>query len=64
MKYNSIGGRSMKRKTVDAMREIRLWAVQVVVPIFGITMAIPELRDPAIEKYKSVKEKIEKKLKK
>ena len=54
----------MKRKTVDIMREIRLWAVQVVVPIFGITMAIPELRDPAIEKYKSVKEKIEKKLKK
>lgn len=54
----------MKRKTVDAMREIRLWAVQVVVPIFGITMAIPELRDPAIKKYKSVKEKIEKKLKK
>lgn len=54
----------MKRKTVDTMREIRLWTVQVVVPLFGITMAIPELRDPVIEKYKNVKEKIEQKLKK
>lgn len=31
----------MKRKTVDTMREIRLWIIQVVVPLFGITMAIP-----------------------
>lgn len=54
----------MKRRTIDAMRELRLWTVQVVVPIFGITMAIPELRDPAIEKFKGVKESIEKKLKK
>ena len=52
----------MKRKTVDAMREIRLWAVQVVVPLVGITMAIPELRDPGVAKYKNVKEKIERKL--
>lgn len=54
----------MKRKRVDAMREIRLWTVQVVVPLFGITMAIPELRDPMLDKYKSIKEKIEQKLKK
>lgn len=54
----------MKRKTVDTMREIRLWTVQVVVPLFGITMAIPELRDPVIDKYKNVKEKVEQKLKK
>lgn len=54
----------MKRKTVDTMREIRLWTVQVIVPLFGITMAIPELRDPVIDKYKSVKEKVEQKLKK
>ena len=54
----------MKRKTVDTMREIRLWAMQVVVPLVGITMAIPELRDPVVAKYKNVKEKIEQKLKK
>ena len=54
----------MKRRTIDAMRELRLWTVQVVVPIFGITMAIPELRDPAMKKFKGVKEKIEQKLKK
>ena len=64
MKHNSKGGRSMKRRTVDTMREIRLWAVQVIVPIFGITMAIPELRDPVVEKFKGVKESIEKKMKK
>ena len=54
----------MKRRTIDAMRELRLWTEQVIVPMFGITMAIPELRDPAIEKFKGVKESIEKKLKK
>ena len=54
----------MKRKNINTMREIRLWAVQVVVPLFGITMAIPELRDPIVEKYKNVKSSIEKKMKK
>lgn len=54
----------MKRRTIDTMRELRLWTVQVVVPMFGITMAIPELRDPVVAKYKNVKEKIEQKLKK
>lgn len=52
----------MKRKTVDTMREIRLWVVQIGVPLFGIVMAVPELRDPALKKCKSVKESIEKKL--
>lgn len=54
----------MKRKTLESMREIRLWTIQVVVPIIGITMAIPELREPVVEKYKNVKEKIERKLNK
>lgn len=54
----------MKRRTIDALREERLWTVQVIVPIFGITMAISELRDPVVEKFKGVKESIEKKLKK
>lgn len=54
----------MKRKTIDTMRELRLWTMQVVVPLVGITMAVPELRDPIIEKYKNLKESIEQKLKK
>ena len=54
----------MKRKTIDTMREVRLWAVQVVVPLVGISMAIPELRDPIIDKYKHVKERVQKKFNK
>ena len=54
----------MKRKTIDTMRELRLWTMQVVVPLVGIAMAVPELRDPIMEKCRSVKDNIENKLKK
>ena len=41
----------MKRKNIDAMREVRLWIGQVIVPgviTFGAVMQIPQVRDSVI----------------
>ena len=54
----------MKRKHIDAMREVRLWIGQVVVPATALVMAVsPEMRQGAAEKLKQTKEKISGKFK-
>lgn len=54
----------MKRKHIDAMREVRLWIGQVVAPATVLIMAVsPELRQSAAEKLKQTKEKISGKFK-
>lgn len=54
----------MKRKQIDAMREVRLWIGQVIVPATALIMAVsPEARQGVAEKAKQVKENISKKLK-
>lgn len=56
----------MKRKNIDAMREIRLWVGQIVVPAVTLaasTMAIPEVRKAVATKAVQWKESIETKLK-
>ena len=30
----------MKRKHIDAMREVRLWIGQVIIPAVGVTVAV------------------------
>lgn len=58
------GGISMKRKQIDAMREIRLWIGQVIVPVTALVMAVsPEAREHVAEKFKQTKECISNKLK-
>ena len=54
----------MKRRNLDTMREVRLWIVQVVVPLAGISMLIPDVRNYVAEKYKTVKNFIKEKIKK
>lgn len=57
----------MTRKQIDAAREARLWIGQIFVPALTLaatTMAIPEVRQAIAAKAKSVKESIEKKLRK
>lgn len=61
------GGRYMKRKNVETMREIRLWIGQIVVP--GVTllttaMAIPEVRSAVASKANDLKRSIDEKIKK
>lgn len=56
----------MKRKNIDAMREVRLWIGQIVVPAVTLaasTMAIPEVRSAVALKAEQWKESIESKLK-
>lgn len=48
----------MTTKQIEASREIRLWVTQVIVPMFGIAMLIPEAREAVVTKAKEVGSKI------
>lgn len=54
----------MKQKHIDASREARLWLSQIVLPVFGIVMMVPEAREAAKVKATTLKQKIEAKIKK
>lgn len=57
----------MKRKTIDAAREARLWACQIIVPTTTAVVSvltIPEVRQAIATKAKSVKYNIEQKFRK
>ena len=50
----------MKRKNIDAMREVRLWIGQVIVPgaiTFGAVMQIPQVRDAVVKTGVKAKDK-------
>ena len=50
----------MKHKNIDAMREVRLWIGQVIVPgaiTFGAVMQIPGVRDAIVNKVNKAKRK-------
>lgn len=50
----------MKRKNIDAMREVRLWIGQVIVPgviTFGAVMQIPQVRDAVVNASMTAKDK-------
>ena len=52
----------MKRKTIDAMHEMRMSVVQIVIPLVATTVAamqIPEVRNYAQRKYYETKGKLE-----
>lgn len=48
----------MTYKQIEASREVRLWITQVVIPMFGVAMMIPEAREAVVAKAKEVKNKI------
>lgn len=57
----------MTWKRIEAMREIRLWIGQIVVPtvtLVAAAMAIPEVREAVASKAKEIKGKIDNKIKK
>ena len=57
----------MKRRNIEAAREVRLWIGQIVVPAVTLaasTMAIPEVRQAVAAKARLVKRNIDEKLKK
>lgn len=57
----------MTWKRIEAMREMRLWIGQIVVPtvtLVAAAMAIPEVREAVSAKAKQIKENINNKIKK
>lgn len=48
----------MKQKHIDASREARLWLSQIIIPIAGIVMMVPETREMAMTKANELKESI------
>lgn len=56
----------MTYKQIEAMREVRLWIGQIVVPVATATVTalmIPEVREAVAEKANQVKYNIRQKLK-
>lgn len=54
----------MKYKHIEASREARLWLTQIILPVAGIVMAIPESRKVVLTKANEVKNNIKTKFKK
>ena len=52
----------MSNRQIEASREARLWLTQVFVPLFGITMLVPEWREAVVTKVKDVAGKIKSKI--
>ena len=53
------GGIDVTYKQVEASREVRLWLTQIVLPIIGVTMLVPEARRAVVTKVKQAKKNIE-----
>ena len=49
----------MTYKQAEASREVRLWLTQIVLPIIGVTMLVPEARRAVVTKVKQAKKNIE-----
>lgn len=57
----------MTYKQIEASREARLWIGQIIVPAITLaatTLAIPEVRQAVATKARSMKESLERKMKK
>jgi hypothetical protein len=59
--WRTKGGSKMTYKQIETSREIRLWIGQVIVPAVAFSMAFPEVRNAAINKAKSIKERLARK---
>ena len=51
----------MTYRQTETSREIRLWITQVIIPIVGIAMMIPESRKAIVDKTKDLSNKIKSK---
>lgn len=53
------GGINMNYRQIEASREARLWLTQVVLPIVGVVMLVPDARKAVMSKLKEAKEAVE-----
>lgn len=49
----------MTNKQLDTLRETRLWMAQIVIPIVGVAMMVPEARKAVTDHIKRAKVNIE-----
>lgn len=54
----------MTYKQLEQSREARLWLSQIIIPIVGIVLMVPEAREAAATHIKKVKKNIETKFSK
>ena len=52
----------ISHRNIEASREARLWITQVLLPVFGIVMLVPEARNAVAAKVKEAKDKIKSKI--
>lgn len=50
----------MKQKHIDASREARLWLGQILLPLVGVIVAVPESREWLVNKYYDIRKTIAK----
>ena len=48
----------MSYKNIETSREVRLWIGQVLIPVVGVALAIPESREYVKQKYYTVRDKV------
>lgn len=48
----------MTWKQIESSREARLWLSQIVIPLIGVTMMVPEARKAVVEKAQKVEKSI------
>ena len=51
----------MTYRQIESSREARLWLSQIVLPIIGVVMMVPEARSAVVAKAKDAKKYIENK---
>lgn len=49
----------MTWRQIEASREARLWLSQIVLPVVGVVMMVPEAREAVVAKAKQAKKNIE-----
>lgn len=54
----------MTNRQLEASREARLWLGQIIIPIVGIVLMVPEAREAVTKTIKNAKRNIETKLNK
>ena len=49
----------MTYKQIEASREARLWLGQIILPLAGVVMMVPEARESVVKTVKQAKKNIE-----
>jgi hypothetical protein len=54
----------MTYKQIETSRELRLWLGQIIIPVVGVVLMVPEAREAVVKNIKIIKKNIETKFNK